>query len=142
MGTTADKAAYLLDTKAAIRSALLDGGEEVPEDTPFRAYADKVRALSAAAGGWTPLTSGSIDESGTTVRLAIPAGAGYLALTPYGVSGTRLLVSVETVTGVPDAVSWNGSSFYIRRDPDAGEMVVESPSTAPGDVFGRYAFYP
>lgn len=40
--TTADKLAYLNDTKAAIQAAIVEKGVEVPEGTTFREYAGKI----------------------------------------------------------------------------------------------------
>lgn len=51
MGTTADKLAYLEDTKAAIREAIAARGVDVPESTPFRAYAGKIGEISGGGGG-------------------------------------------------------------------------------------------
>lgn len=42
MGTTADKLAYLQGTKAAIKSAIVNKGVDVPDGTTFRGYAEKI----------------------------------------------------------------------------------------------------
>lgn len=42
MGTTADKLAYLNDTKTAIKNAIVAKGVAVPDDTTFRQYAEKI----------------------------------------------------------------------------------------------------
>lgn len=41
MGTTAQKFAYLSDTKAAIKQAIVSKGIAVPDGTTFREYAKK-----------------------------------------------------------------------------------------------------
>ncbi len=46
MGTTAEKLAYLEETKADIRAALVEKGLDVPENTPFREYGDLIRGIS------------------------------------------------------------------------------------------------
>lgn len=51
METTADKLAYLEGTKAAIREAIAARGVDVPESTPFRAYAGKIGEISGGGGG-------------------------------------------------------------------------------------------
>lgn len=51
MGTTADKLAYLEDTKTAIREAIAARGVDVPEGTSFRAYAGKIGEISGGGGG-------------------------------------------------------------------------------------------
>lgn len=45
MGTTAEKLAYLADTKNAIHDAIIAKGVEVPEGTTFREYADKIATI-------------------------------------------------------------------------------------------------
>lgn len=46
MGTTAEKLAYLEETKADIRAAMMEKGLSVPESTPFREYGDLIRGIS------------------------------------------------------------------------------------------------
>lgn len=45
MGTTAEKLAYLNDTKTAIKDAIISNGIDVPDDTTFRSYPDKVNQI-------------------------------------------------------------------------------------------------
>lgn len=45
MGTTADKLAYLNDTKTAIKNAIVAKGVAVPDGTTFRAYAEKIGSI-------------------------------------------------------------------------------------------------
>ena len=46
MGTTAEKLAYLEETKTAIKDAIVAKGVEVPEGTTFRQYADLISGIS------------------------------------------------------------------------------------------------
>ena len=46
MGTTAEKLAYLADTKTAIKDAIVAKGVEVPEGTTFRGYAGLISGIS------------------------------------------------------------------------------------------------
>ena len=46
MGTTAEKLAYLNNTKTAIKDAIAAKGVEVPEGTTFRQYADLISGIS------------------------------------------------------------------------------------------------
>lgn len=46
MGTTAEKLAYLNDTKNAIKDAIVSKGVEVPGGTTFRQYADLISGIS------------------------------------------------------------------------------------------------
>ena len=46
MGTTAEKLAYLNNTKTAIKDAIIAKGTDVPEGTTFRQYADLISGIS------------------------------------------------------------------------------------------------
>lgn len=48
MAFTKEKLAYLNDTKAAIKAALIEKGQTVTDADTFRSYADKVRAIETA----------------------------------------------------------------------------------------------
>ena len=45
MGTTAEKLAYLNNTKTAIKDAIVESGVDVPDSTLFVEYADKTREI-------------------------------------------------------------------------------------------------
>lgn len=47
MGTILNKLQRILDTKGSIRDAIISKGQDIPEDTPFASYADKISAISA-----------------------------------------------------------------------------------------------
>lgn len=51
MGTTIDKLNKVKETKAAIRQAIANKGVEVPEDTIFADYPDKITAIESGGGG-------------------------------------------------------------------------------------------
>ena len=48
--TIADRLNYLIETKRLIREAIIARGVEVPEDTPFREYANKISQISSITG--------------------------------------------------------------------------------------------
>ena len=50
MGTTADKLNKLLETKAAIKKAIIDKGVEVGDDVVFADYPTKISAIEAGGG--------------------------------------------------------------------------------------------
>lgn len=56
MGTTADKLNLLLQTKADIKAALIEKGQTVDDNTPFSAYANKIREISVPTPviWWSP----------------------------------------------------------------------------------------
>lgn len=56
MGTIADKLQKLLSTKAAIKTAIEEKGQTVPDTAPFSAYADKIRDIQ------TGMTQEEADE--------------------------------------------------------------------------------
>lgn len=43
--TTADKLEYLNDTKALLKAAIINKGQEVTSSTPFREYANKINNI-------------------------------------------------------------------------------------------------
>lgn len=43
--TTADKLEYLNDTKALLKAAIINKGQEVTPSTPFREYVDKINNI-------------------------------------------------------------------------------------------------
>ena len=47
--TTADKLSYLIETKNAIKQAIISMGVPVGDDVTFREYADKIREISTDA---------------------------------------------------------------------------------------------
>lgn len=51
MGTIADKLAYLGQTKAEIRDAIVAKGVEVSAETAFREYADRIKEITGGASG-------------------------------------------------------------------------------------------
>ena len=50
MGTTSEKLSYLLDTKEAIKDALIEKGATVEDTDTFRSYADKILSLQIGGG--------------------------------------------------------------------------------------------
>lgn len=51
MNTTSEKLNYLLDTKTAIKNALIEKGASVEDTDTFRSYADKILSLQIGSGG-------------------------------------------------------------------------------------------
>ena len=50
MSTTSEKLSYLLDTKEAIKDALIEKGATVEDTDTFRSYADKILSLQIGGG--------------------------------------------------------------------------------------------
>lgn len=57
---TADKLSYLLDTKAAIKAAIINHGVSVSDTDTFRSYADKILAIPTGGDGGS--TGGESNE--------------------------------------------------------------------------------
>ena len=60
-GSVSSKFAYLMQTKEMMRNILIQKGQDVPEDLPFRDYVEKIAALQDAAD----VVSSIIDYTGT-----------------------------------------------------------------------------
>lgn len=56
MGTTADKLQKLLETKAAIKQAIIDKGVKIGKDVPFADYPNKISDIKGEGGGNEDLT--------------------------------------------------------------------------------------
>lgn len=62
MGTTAEKLAYLADTKADIRAAMIEKGLSVPTSTPFRGYGNLIRTMADSPPAKKALNNMTWDE--------------------------------------------------------------------------------
>ena len=60
-GSVSSKFAYLMQTKEMMRNILIQKGQDVPEDLPFRDYVEKIAAFQDAA----EVVSSIIDYTGT-----------------------------------------------------------------------------
>lgn len=135
MGTTADKLAYLEDTKAAIRDAIAARGVDVPTGTTFRDYAAKIGEISG--GGtedpfdpesyyrnlrpteWLPLPEPGEDEM--YFLMHVPRdGKGLIAFNvEFPGSCTVEYGSTESGTFVPDASVPLSSGVSYEAEIDA-----------------------
>ena len=64
MGTTAEKLSKLLDTKAAIKAALVEKGQSVSNSDTFASYPDKIRAIPSE------LTASDDGNGNVTITMA------------------------------------------------------------------------
>lgn len=101
MGTTAEKLAYLNDTKTAIKDAIVAKGVEVPEGTTFRGYAEKIGAIETGVSGEALITitvpagrlSGDVDGDGVfTANDAIKILEYYIGLSDTELSEYEKLI--------------------------------------------------
>lgn len=84
MGTTADKLNYLMDTKTAIKEALVAKGVSVDDTDTFRSYADKIGEIQSGGGEGDTITYWDITPNAELNELLLWA---YMvkAQTPDGV---------------------------------------------------------
>lgn len=106
MGTIADKFEYLLDTKAAIKNAIVAKGVEVESSATFRSYAEAI---------------GSIESGGNAAPESLPKGVNF-----YDYDGTLLhgytVAEAQALTELPPlpeqegliCQSWNWSLAEIK----------------------------
>lgn len=73
-----DKLDYLLDTKQAIKQAIIDKGQEVADTDTFRSYAEKIEAIET--GGGEDMLQARVDETNSC----------YYLFSNYG--GTRVYI--------------------------------------------------
>lgn len=96
MGTTAQKFAYLSDTKAAIKQAIVSKGIAVPDGTTFREYAKKISSIQDVSS--LPTQGAKTVTPTTTEQIAVASGlytTGYIK-----VAGDANLVPENIATGV------------------------------------------
>ena len=89
MGTIADKLNYLLETKNAIKKALVDNGVEVPDETTFRGYAE----LITGGGVGKKITGISVDTDSDSYTLSFEDGSTLSGSAEFNESGEVTAVS-------------------------------------------------
>lgn len=99
MASIAQKLAYLADTKAEIAAAIVEKGGQAAAADPFRAYADKIRALPSGGGPPDPIRVYQNTRPAGWLPMPEPQGNELYILfhVPDGVSS--LLAFTVTCTG-------------------------------------------
>lgn len=108
MGTTVDKLNKLLETKQAIKTAIINKGVEVSESDTFRSYADKINNISSGGSGDVIQ---AINNTGSIVNL--DDRVWITKDVEYGYKAT-LNVSNDALTGFAKTSVENGGFFDVN----------------------------
>ena len=119
---TADKLSYLLNTKAAIKAAIIDHGVSVSDTDTFRSYADKIRTISSGSSS----TDHSLEDAILQDTLTDYTNDRITKLRDSALRATNNLTSVNfpNVTTIgKEALAYNESLHTIIMPAltDAGE---------------------
>lgn len=105
MGSIADKLQYLLETKNAIKNALIAKGVQVSDTDTFRSYADKIASIGGASDDIITLDS---DGMGLTVK----AGTYTSGTSEYVTEAKTVTLSKDTHFKVND---FEGNNVMLRN---------------------------
>lgn len=149
MGTTAQKLAYLSDTKAVIKQAIVSKGIAVPDGTTFREYAKKISSIHDVSSLPTqdaktviPTTSEQIAVASGTYTTGDVKVAGDANLVPENIAEGVSIFGVQGASagggiGTGSKVYYDGYIFatfgYICDDGTAKLYKDNGPSGLLGD---------
>ena len=122
MGTTAEKLAYLADTKTDIKNAIVAKGVDVPEGTTFREYADLISGISTglsdadlARANATPedVTAGKTFYAGNRMIKTGTASAGNIVKKITVNAGNNITPVIPTRNYI--SIFWETTGIYGAR---------------------------
>lgn len=123
MGTTAEKLNYLVQTKEAIKSAIIAKGIDVTEDDTFRSYASKIQEIQGGTvEGYTPNEIAQSLVSGNLFFTTDVIGA-YSFYNDLGITGVD----------APNAVTIGTYAFYNIKNIISLNIPIVT-------TIGNYAF--
>jgi surface protein len=137
MGTTIDKLNKVKETKAAIRKAIANKGVEVPEDTIFADYPNKISEITSGEGGGDSTTY----ENPNFYEIRTNGGTDCSYLF-YNYNGTSLDLSNWDMTNVSNTDLMFGGCrrlHTLRLDncnEDTIRKIIESDEFPTGKTFG------
>lgn len=114
MGTTAEKLAYLGETKTAIKDAITAKGVNVPEGTTFRQYADLISGISTGLSD-EDLAKATATPEDVTAGKTFYAGDRELK-TGTASAGIKLLAQ-GTIPSSPYTIRVSGRILYAICAP-------------------------
>ena len=143
MGTIADKLGLLQGTKAAIRAAIEEKGQTVPEDTPFSGYPGLIRDISGGAkidnARDVEVVAADRIRIGDTVytveKDAMDWGASRRARTAAFSPDGKMLVLGGEFAGYAKAYSVSGTTITYISDIYADSGTTALSSTVASVVF-------
>ena len=122
MGTTAEKLAYLADTKTDIKNAIVAKGVEVPEGTTFRGYADLISGVS------TGLSDEDLQKATATLE-DVTAGKTFYAGSRELKTGTASAAKIGVVRS-GDVTAVNRYTYITAPDGWAFATFTGSTNSA------------
>ena len=140
MGTIADKLNLLLNTKAAIKAAIIGKGQTVADSDPFSAYPAKIQSIE------TGIQLPTLTSPGTAADLL--AGKELIDQNGNPLTGTMPSLTAQTITpGVSDqviaagrylsgAVTVSGDSNLVGSNIKSGVSIFG----VSGNYSGQYKF--
>lgn len=121
MGTTAQKFAYLSDTKAAIKQAIVSKGIAVPDGTTFREYAKKISSIQDVSS--LPTQGAKTVTPTTTEQIAVASG--LYTTGDIKVAGDANLVPENIATGVS---IFGVQGTHSGGGGDVATLTIDAPS--------------
>lgn len=149
MGTTADKLAYLAGTKDDIRDSISEMGVSVPQNTPFRQYAGKIKEITgdATATAANILSGKTAYVKGVKLTGTMPS-KGAQTYTPgredQTISSGRYLSGAQTIKGdanlLPENIVSGKSIFGVEGSASSGiqNISIQQELYTLGDSFDVY----
>lgn len=149
MGTTAEKLAYLVGTKDNIRNSISEMGVSVPQNTPFRQYAGKIKEITgdATATADSILSGVTAYSKGQKLNGTIPRKPAQ-TYTPgtedQTISSGRYLSGAQTIKGdanlLPENIVSGKSIFGVEGSASSGiqDISIQQELYTLGDSFDVY----
>ena len=149
MGTISEKLAYMVESKEQMRQAIGEMGVSVPENTPFRQYAGKIKEITgdATATAANILSGKTAYVKGVKLTGTMPS-KGAQTYTPgtedQTISSGRYLSGAQTIKGdanlLPENIVSGKSIFGVEGSASSGiqDISIQQELYTLGDSFDVY----